>query len=133
MTGLASVVLFSRRPDEVVAFYRALGVPFQDEDHGDGVVHHAADIDGIHVAVLPANDGEKEDDETGGGASRPWRAPGSTFVGLWVDSLEETTAALERTGAPLLRAHEQCEWGCRVVVQDPDGRAVEVNQAGHCA
>jgi predicted enzyme related to lactoylglutathione lyase len=108
-------------------------VPFQDEDHGDGVVHHAADVDGIHMAVLPAGEDENENDPSGEAAAHAWRAPGTTFVGLWVDSLEETTAAIEGTGAPLLRAHEQCEWGCRVEVQDPDDRAVEVNQADHCA
>ncbi len=124
MTGIASVVLFSRRPDESVAFYRALGVAFEGEDHGDGVVHSAADVGGIHLAVLPADEGD--------GADPGWRAAGTTFVGVWVDSLDETTAALERVGAPLLRSHEQVEWGCRVVVGDPDGRAVEVNQAGHC-
>jgi catechol 2,3-dioxygenase-like lactoylglutathione lyase family enzyme len=135
VNGLASVVLFSRRPDEVVAFYRAVGVPLEDEDHGDGVMHHAADVDGIHMAVLPADeDGNDGSGDAWGDATSPaWRAAGTTFVGLWVDSLEESTAALERAGAPLLRSHEQCDWGCRVVVRDPDGRAVEVNQAGHCA
>ena len=117
-------MLFSRRPDEVVAFYRALGVALEGEDHGDRVVHHAADVGGIHVAVLPANEGD--------GADPAWRAAGTTFVGVWVDSLDGTVAALERAGADLLRSHEQCEWGCRVVVRDPDGRAVEVNQTGHC-
>jgi predicted enzyme related to lactoylglutathione lyase len=130
VTGLASVVLFSDRSSEVVAFYRALGVPLQDEDHGDGVVHQAADVDGVHLAVLPAH--EHGDVGFGEAAHRAWRAGGTTFVGLWVESLEEATAAIERTGAPLLRSHERCEWGCRVVVGDPDGRAVEVNQAGHC-
>ena len=127
VTGVASVVLFSRRPDEVVAFYRALGVALEGEDHGDGVVHRAADVGGIHVAVLPANEADEGD-----GADPAWRAAGTTFVGLWVDSLDETADALERAGAEFLRSHEQCEWGCRVVVRDPDGRAVEVNQTGHC-
>ena len=29
--------------------------------------------------------------------------------------------------------HERCEWACRVVVTDPDGRAVEVNDWDHSA
>jgi predicted enzyme related to lactoylglutathione lyase len=132
VSALASVVLLSHRPDEVVEFYRALGLPLEDEDHGDGVVHRAADVDGIHMAVLPAERNEDQNDECAEAPSLAWRVAGTTFVGLWVDSLEETTAALERSGTPVLRPHQRCEWGCRIVVRDPDGRAVEVNQAGHC-
>jgi hypothetical protein len=61
-----------------------------------------------------------------------WRAGGSTFVGLWVPSLDASAAALGALGAEQLQAHQLCEWGCRIVVADPDGRAVEINQRGHC-
>jgi hypothetical protein len=60
-------------------------VPLEAEDHGDGVVHRAADVEGVHLAVLPADDDDDENDGAGAG-----------------------------------------------VVRDPDGRAVEVNQAGRC-
>jgi hypothetical protein len=33
----------------------------------------------------------------------------------------------------LLAEHEQMPWDRRIVVEDPDGRAVEINQRGHCA
>ena len=32
----------------------------------------------------------------------------------------------------MLTGHEQMPWGCRMVAEDPDGRAVEINQRGHC-
>lgn len=124
MTEVASIVLFTGHLQRSVAFYRALGVPLEDEDHGDGDVHAAGDMNGVHVAVLPASSA---------GASGGWKAAGSTFVGLWVQSLEAALAALEPLGAEVLREHEDCEWGCRVIVTDPDSRAVEVNQRDHCA
>jgi lactoylglutathione lyase len=123
MTELASIVIFTERLEQSVAFYRSLGVPLEDEDHGDGFVHAAGEMGSVHVAVLSAA-------APGGGAG--WRAAGSTFVGLWVPSLAEAMAALETIGAQVLRGHQECEWGCRFVVADPDGRAVEVNQRGHC-
>lgn len=122
MTEVASIVVFTEHLDRAVAFYRALGFPLEDEDHGDGFGHAAGDMGGIHVAVVPA---------TGPGQTG-WRAAGSTFVGVWVPSLEEATASVERLGASMLLLHETCDWGCRIVVADPDGRAVEVNQRGHC-
>jgi lactoylglutathione lyase len=124
MTEVASIVLFSERVEENVAFYRALGAVLEDEEHGDGIPHAAGDVGGIHVAVLPAA-------APGGGTG--WRDAGSTFVGFWVTSLEGTLQSLQGLGVPILRGHEQCEWGCRVVVEDFDRRAVEVNQQDHCS
>jgi len=122
MTELASIVVFTEYLDRTVAFYRALGVPLEDEDHGDGFVHAAGEMGDVHVAVFPASVP----------GSTGWRAGGSTFVGFWVASLEAAMSALEPLGATVLADHQDCEWGCRIVVSDPDGRAVELNQRDHC-
>jgi predicted enzyme related to lactoylglutathione lyase len=55
-----------------------------------------------------------------------------TTSGFYVESLDRVTEALARAGAPVLTEHDQMPWGCRVVAEDPDGRAVEINQRGHC-
>lgn len=41
-------------------------------------------------------------------------------------------AELSRLAAPLLGAHEQMPWSCRIGADDPDGRPVKINQRGHC-
>ena len=123
MTRTASIVLFARDLDRCVAFYRALGIPLGVEDHGDGRLHAACDLDGVHMAVI---------DGAGEGEAPAHRAAGSTFVGYWVDSLDETVPRLVAAGGSVLVGHELCPWGCRCVVADPDGRSVEVNQQGHC-
>jgi catechol 2,3-dioxygenase-like lactoylglutathione lyase family enzyme len=123
MSLLASLVLFSSRVQRTVAFYRAVGLDLVGEDHGDGE-HYAADIAGIHVAVLDA--------ETSTAHPAAWREAGTTFPGFWVDSLDVVLTDLSRAGAPLLVAHEPKSWGCRAVVKDPDGRTVELNQRDHC-
>ncbi len=61
-----------------------------------------------------------------------WRTKGSTFVGFYVESLDDTAASLRALGAKILVDHEVREWGCRFIAQDPDGRAVEINQRSHC-
>ncbi len=107
-----------------IAFYRALGVPLQGEDHGDGLLHAAADMGGVHFAVVPG---------TGVGNSPGYQEAGSSFVGFWVPSLEAAAAALGACGADVIVHHEIREWGCRLVAADPDGRPVEVNQRDHCS
>lgn len=100
---------------------------FEDEDHGDGRLHAAADVRGVHIAVFPCSGA------SGAGPSAAgWRANGSTFVGFYVPSLDEAVASLRALGSKVLVEHQVCEWGCRAVAEDPDGRAVEVNQRGHC-
>jgi lactoylglutathione lyase len=123
MTELASIVVFTEHLEQTVTFYRALGFPLDDEDHGDGFVHAAGEMGDVHVAVFPA---------AAPGSTAGWRTAGSTFVGLWVPSLEAATSALEPLGATVLQDHQDREWGCRIVVADPDGRAVELNQRDHC-
>jgi predicted enzyme related to lactoylglutathione lyase len=54
------------------------------------------------------------------------------FPGFYVESLGRAAASLARAGAPVLTGHQQVPWGCRVVAEDPDGRADEINQRGHC-
>ena len=123
MPEVSSIVLFSARADRTIAFYRSVGIQFEEEDHGDGVVHAATDVGDFHFAIFAAADSE---------VTPGWRVGGSTFIGFYVDSLDETRAALIRLGARLLVDHQIREWACRFVVNDPDGRAVEINQRAHC-
>ena len=99
-------------------------MPLQDEDHGDGPVHFAAEIGPVHFAIYQA--------DTPPEGVTPWRGAGSVFAGFYVDSLEKTVASVTALGAPLLTEHESRPWGCRAVAEDPDGRAVEINQRDHC-
>lgn len=123
MTEIASIVLYAADPERTAAFYQALGVPLADEHHDDGPKHQAAELDGVHVAIYP---------QESPGHAPARRAGGSVFLGFYVGSLDGAVQELARRGEPLFGTHEQMPWGCRVVAEDPDGRAVEINQAGHC-
>jgi hypothetical protein len=69
---------------------------------------------------------------SGAGSSPEWRSCGSTFVGFYVISLEATLKSLRALGSKLLVDHQVRPWACRAIVEDPDGRAVEINQRDHC-
>jgi lactoylglutathione lyase len=120
---VASIVWFSDQPERVIAFYRAVGVRFEEEDHGDGLLHAATDTGGVHLAIFAA-------ERRGAGAG--WRSSGSTFVGFNVGSLDSALASVRGIAGRVLVDHQVRPWGCRAVVEDPDGRAVEINQRGHC-
>jgi predicted enzyme related to lactoylglutathione lyase len=123
LTVPASLVFFANDVEATTRFYRAVGIPLDCEIHDDGPAHFAVDVGDLHVAVLPGSVK---------GMAPARAAGGSTFPGFWVESLEATVDRLATVAAPVLRSHEQMPWGCRVVVSDPDGRPVELNQRGHC-
>jgi len=123
MTEIASLVLFATNAQNTADFYRAIGLDLAEESHDEGPGHLAVELGLVHFAIYEA--------------AIPGRAPerrssGDTFPGFYVESLDEATKALRSLGAPLIREHEAMPWGCRIIVQDPDGRAVEVNQKEHC-
>jgi lactoylglutathione lyase len=123
VTEIASLVLFAADVNTTADFYRAIGLELEHEDHGEGPVHFATELGGVHFAIYPT-------DVRGRAPAR--RAVGSSFPGFYVAALDEVTESLRQLGASVLTEHEQMPWGCRVVVEDPDGRAIEVNDRAHC-
>jgi catechol 2,3-dioxygenase-like lactoylglutathione lyase family enzyme len=102
----ASLVLLASDVDAAARFYRALGLPLEDEDHGEGPVHLPAELGGVHFALYPA--------------AAPGRAPdrrsgGSSFPGVYVESLDDVLREVQALDAPVLTGHEVMPWGCRFV------------------
>jgi len=135
MTEIASIGFFAADGVRTAEFYRVAGVDLEDESHDEGPGHWAAEVGGVHVAVYDVDDEADAGGTSGtGNAGRAprLRAAGSPFPGIYVTSLDLARAALEELGAPILEDHQVRPWGCRFIVEDPDGRAVEVNQRSHC-
>lgn len=105
-------------PRRTVAFYRALGLPLEEERHDDGPLHFACEVGGAHIAVYGAPKGKR----------RPGRTHGA-MLGFRVGNLVKTLGALKRTGAKVVVEPQKVPWGRRAIVQDPDGRKVELNEA----
>ena len=123
MIEVGALVLYARDMQKTAEFYRTLGIPLEKEDHGEGPVHFATELGPVHYAIYPSL-------APGSGPAR--HSAGDTFHGLYVDSLDAVKDRLKAIGASMLSDHEIMPWGCRLVARDPDGRAVEVNQRGHC-
>jgi lactoylglutathione lyase len=116
-TTVGAVILFTSRLEACARFYRAVGLDLRDERHEDGPAHLACDIDGIHVAVFEAD---------GDGQAPAFREAGCSFIGFAVDSVDDALAAVAGLGAPVRQEPARYPWGRRAVVDDPDGRPVEL-------
>lgn len=114
---LGSLIFFTPQLADSVAFYQLLGLPLDQETHEEtGAEHYAADVNGVHIAFYEATSGE---------APR-WRVGGCTWPGFVVADLSTTLAQLRARGINVLSEPEERPWGTRVVVEDPDGRPIEL-------
>ena len=104
--------------EATLAFYRALGLAFTEEQHGNGPVHHSCDMGGTVLEIYPGTDGNAPDR----------RAGGATMLGFRVASIDATLVDLQKLGASVITPPRDSQWGRRAVVADPDGRAVEITQ-----
>ncbi len=96
---------------ETVAFYTALGLAFQIEQHGAGPKHYCCQLDGLALEIYPSEGGD---------------VGGSAMVGIEVDDL----ASLKLPLNIIVAQTAPFGMGRRVIAKDPDGRNVFVFEAG---
>jgi predicted enzyme related to lactoylglutathione lyase len=112
------VVLRASVVDASLAFYRAIGLSFVEEQHGSGTIHYSCKAGNTLVEIYPGSSGDIPDR----------RNAGATMLGFQVGSVDLTIENLRSIGAQILTAPQDSEWGRRAVVLDPDGRAIELSE-----
>lgn len=111
------VVLKTSRPDDLASFYQHLGIVFEKHRPGTGPLHYAGDIEGIVFEIYPLpKDRDKADD--------------TLRLGFTVENLDAKTNTLKESGGKIVKAPEQTEWGYIAIVEDLDGRKIELKDAG---
>lgn len=126
MVRVGAVIWTSSRVNEMLEFYQLLGIPLAPDTHEEPghATHFEADVDGVHYAIFPAKDnGAKQDLGSG-----PGTTSGATMLGLAVEELERLSEQLKARGVRFRTPLQDTPWGKRIVVFDPDGRAVELYQ-----
>lgn len=108
------IVIRSVEPSRTMTFYKMLGMDFQEEQHGSGPVHWAADLDGIVLEIYPAKSADEVD--------------ATTRLGFNVNDAVSVLDALRLSNIEIVSDLKQTKWGLRAVVRDSDGRSVELVQ-----
>ena len=99
-------------------FYQSLGLVFVKEQHGTGPVHYSCELGSTVLEIYTGKPGTAPDR----------RSAGATTIGFQVEDMDKVIEATQAMGAVVLTALQTSEWGRRAVIQDPDGRAIELNQ-----
>lgn len=106
---LRLLVLRTQDLERLVQFFRALGVAFAQEQHGNGVLHYAGRLGDVVFELYPS--------------ASPGAADSTTRLGFTVGDVDGLVQALRISGTPIVREPQASEWGYQAV---PDGRAVEL-------
>lgn len=108
------LVIRSLEPSRTLNFYQMLGMNFQQEQHGSGPVHWAADLDGIVLEIYPAKSANEVD--------------AGIRLGVNVRDVSAILNSLRLSNVEIVSDLNQTTWGLRAVVRDSDGRSVELVQ-----
>lgn len=107
------LVIKTNQLETTCEFYQSIGIQFQKHQHGKGPVHYAAEIGPFVFEIYPSPD-------------RQALVDSSTRLGFEVLQLDKLIATLPED--IVLKFPHQAEWGYQAIVQDPDGRKIELTQ-----
>jgi catechol 2,3-dioxygenase-like lactoylglutathione lyase family enzyme len=114
---LCAVLLVSRNPERLVAFYRdVLGLPLEVEHHGNTLAHFGCEVGDVHFAIHPVE-------------NLPGSLPhvGAVRLAFEVFELDAMLERLSAHGVTLLRAPGADAESFRIaVLADPDGNVLEL-------
>lgn len=109
------IVIKTDKPQDLVDFYSALGLTFDHHRHGNGPLHYSATAGSLVLEIYTLPKGVQHPDNT-------------TRLGFTVDTLDAILLKLKGMGISIVSEPVVTEWGYSAVVQDPDGRKVELTQ-----
>ena len=115
---LSLVVLRTADVVKALSFYRAFGLEFDQECHGQGVIHYACTLGTSTIEIYPGIDGS---------APSPLQG-GATMLGFRVANIDAVVIKLQEIGNTVLPTIQSTPWGRRLVLTDPDGRKVELTE-----
>jgi predicted enzyme related to lactoylglutathione lyase len=115
---LSAVLIVSENPARLAAFYRKIvGIPVQDEGHGNSLPHYGCTLGDMHFAIHPVD--TFPDRRHGVGAVK---------FALNVFDIKALVERLESKGVKLLYPPHDTGFFLSTAINDPDGNYIEFTQ-----
>ncbi|RFS19958.1 glyoxalase/bleomycin resistance/extradiol dioxygenase family protein [Chitinophaga silvatica] len=115
MANLNLIVIKTDKLQEQAAFYTILGWQFDYHKHGNGPYHYASVGTVPVLEIYPLPKGVTQPDKT-------------TRLGFAVENLPVIIDQLKCMGANIISAPGHTEWGFTAIVEDLDGRKIELTE-----
>ncbi|RAJ79015.1 hypothetical protein CLV59_10675 [Chitinophaga dinghuensis] len=115
MVHLNLIVIKTDKLSEQSKFYAALGYQFDYHQHGNGPLHYSSVGSTPVLELYPLPKGTPSPDIT-------------NRLGFVVANLEQTIKTLRGMDATIVSEPAQQEWGYTAIIQDLDGRKIELTE-----
>ena len=93
--------------------YKLLGLEFEYHRHGKGAWHYATEIEGVVFEIYPVKSDSHVDN--------------SIRLGFSIPKLSEKIEFLKSSTWKIISEPQQTEWGKIAIIQDLDGRKIELS------
>lgn len=115
MACINLIVIKTDKLEGQFEFYSALGMKFHYHRHGNGPWHYASIAGNPTIEIYPLPKNTLHPDNT-------------TRLGFSVENLDLLIQDLKSKGATIISEPSLSEWGYGAVIQDLDGRKIELTQ-----
>ncbi|MBL0740479.1 glyoxalase/bleomycin resistance/extradiol dioxygenase family protein [Chryseolinea sp. Jin1] len=109
------LVLKTFNPKALSEFYEMLGITFEHHRHGNGPMHYAANIEGVVFEIYPLSHDKTVDN--------------TLRLGFTVENLDGVIEKITQHTGRVTKVPAITEWGRIAVVEDLDGRKIELKEA----
>ena len=107
------LTLFASDMERTADVYRAIGLSFINEKHGEGPIHLAHEKDGFVLEIYQKSQAICD----------------GMMLGFEASDISETRAKILQTGANLVKDIAKIDGVDRMIVADPEGRQIYIQQA----
>ncbi len=109
------IVIRTKDPEILKKQYELLGMQFEYHRHGNGPYHFASETNGVVFEIYPLSPSMTSADK-------------SLRLGFEVQHISDVVAKLQATNWVIKSTVKQTEWGLTAVIQDLDGRKIELKE-----
>ena len=107
------LVIRTENPEILKNQYEKIGLVFEYHRHGKGPFHYASEKNGFVFEIYPLTKSMKVADK-------------SLRLGFEIENLESKIEILKQSDWKILSEPTQMEWGLVSIIQDLDGRKIEL-------
>ncbi len=107
------LVIRTSNPEILKDQYVRLGFEFDYHQHGNGPFHYASEQNGFIFEIYPLTKSME-------------KADNSIRLGFDIENLENKIIDLKNSNSKILSEPKKTEWGLTALIQDLDGRKIEL-------
>ncbi|WP_299611393.1 hypothetical protein [uncultured Aquimarina sp.] len=107
------LVIRTSNPEILKDQYERLGFEFDYHQHGNGPLHYASELNGFVFEIYPLTKSME-------------KADNSIRLGFDIEGLKSKIIDLSSSDWKILSEPKETEWGLTALIQDLDGRKIEL-------